>query len=330
MLRIEGLDWSAGGTPILQTVELELAEGEVCALLGPSGSGKSSLLRLIMGLATPTHGRIHLDEHLLAEDGHDLVPAEQRPCAFLFQHFTLLPHLDVRGNILIALGDLPRAERRERLEQATALLSLEPLLRRSVHSLSGGEQQRVALARTLCRRPRLLLLDEPFSNLDQMRKEELYHELRELLRRFGIAALLATHDRHEAALFANRWLLIDHGHIVADDHPETLYRHPPSRWAARFTGTVNLLDARQLARLFPDLPPYDDNETLLLRPEQVLLQPGDQASIEELRHLGATSQAHIRCQSGPAIVATLLSPHDWQPGARVSLALRGAPWRLPT
>lgn len=329
MLDLANLGLVVDGSPILADVNLALAAGEVLALLGPSGSGKTSLLRAVMGLVTATSGRVCLDGVDLDLDGRQLVPPGRRPFAFLFQNFTLFPHLDVQANILVGIRHLERSQRRQRLERWVGTLGIDHLLRRSIHDLSGGEQQRVALARTLVLEPRLLLLDEPFSNLDQATRSALQREVAAVVRETGIAALVATHDQAEAFFLAERVAVLEAGRVVACAAPQTLYHAPPSEWLARFTGVANCLDGDQVAALFPGHAPGPGR--YLVRPEAIAVtKAGDQAGVlvEALHFAGPTTTAHLRTDQGQALVAILFGGHDLERGTGVSLALRRPPVRM--
>lgn len=340
MLRLEGITYRAGGATILDDLALEVAPGRIVSLLGPSGSGKTSLLRAIMGLATPQRGVMEWDGTRLAAGGGAAVPPSKRPFAYLFQSFALFPHLDVRANILLGIHHRPRAERNATLQRLAALLGIEPLLRRPIHDLSGGEQQRVALARTLALEPRLLLLDEPFSNLDKMTKDGLYHEVKALIRRAGMAAILATHDQEEAFYFSDRLVVLDRGRVVAEDTPRVIYERPATAWLARFTGAANLLKGAALAAHLPDPPPLEPTGTYLIRPEHVRLlpetppvgdgpgKPGARLRVTEVDFHGFFTTVAVESEAGLALRATLRGACDFTVGQSVGLALDAPPTKV--
>ena len=253
MLELDALHMTIGDKAILDDCSLQLEAGKILALLGPSGSGKTSIIRAIQGLSSPQAGRIRFGDEIICDAGKNIVPPEQRPFAYLFQNFTLFPHLDVKRNITIGIRHRPREERREALNRFGALLGIEHLFDRSIHDLSGGEQQRVAFARTLTLSPKLLLLDEPFSNLDTMTKDHLYQDIKQLILEQGMSAILATHDQKEAFYFADRLALMNQGRVVAEGSPEALYQTPPNEWVARFTGEVNILSAQELRQCFGEM-----------------------------------------------------------------------------
>ena len=274
MLRIDGLTAAYDREVVLHDVSLTVPEGQLLCVLGPSGGGKSTLLRVIAGLEQPRAGRLSLD-------GRDLagVPAHQRSVGLMFQDYALFPHRDVARNVGFGLrmqgqgSDQVRARVRELLE----LVGLPGAEDRPVSKLSGGEQQRVALARALAPRPRLLMLDEPMGSLDRALRERLPEELRDIFAELGLTVIYVTHDQEEALSVADRVVLLADGAIVADGTPEELWTHPPTAWAARFLGFRNVAPAR-LAGGVLDTPwgrlpaagtsgaAHDGEVTVVLRP----------------------------------------------------------------
>ena len=231
--------------PIPLDVAFTAAPGELVALFGPSGSGKSTILRAIAGLYRPQDGRIAADGTVWFDAARDrFLPPWQRRVGLVFQSYALFPHLSARGNVMAALGHLPRAARRTRAQELLAQVHLAPLAERRPATLSGGEQQRVALARALAREPHVLLLDEPFSAVDRSRRESLYRELAHLRRRLAIPAILVTHDLEEACLLADRLLLLDCGRILQKGPPADVVARPRSAAAARAVGHRNIFSGR--------------------------------------------------------------------------------------
>ena len=238
-LSIESLSVSYGTTRVLDRVSLGVERGEMIALLGSSGCGKTTLLRAIAGFVSPFEGTIKVD-------GEDItrLPPEKRGTAMMFQSYALWPHMNVAGNIGYGLkmrgwdkGAIAR-----RVEEMLTLLQLSGFAQRPVTQLSGGQRQRVALGRALAVDPRLLLLDEPMSNLDYKVRLELRHELRALQRRIGITAVYVTHDREEALTLADRIAVIDAGRVVQVGAPEEIFHRPESAFVAGFMGADNALD----------------------------------------------------------------------------------------
>jgi ABC-type Fe3+/spermidine/putrescine transport system ATPase subunit len=238
-LSIESLSVSYGATQVLDRVTLDVARGEMIALLGSSGCGKTTLLRAIAGFVTPDHGTISVG----GVDITRLAP-EKRETAMMFQSYALWPHMNVADNI--GYGLKMRGWKKDaiaaRVEQMLTLLQLEGFAHRQVTQLSGGQRQRVALGRALAVDPHLLLLDEPMSNLDYKVRLELRHELRALQRRIGITAVYVTHDREEALTLADRIAVMDAGRIVQIGEPEEIFHKPESAFVAGFMGADNALD----------------------------------------------------------------------------------------
>jgi putative spermidine/putrescine transport system ATP-binding protein len=238
-LSIEALTVSYGGPPVLDRVSLEVERGEMVALLGSSGCGKTTLLRSIAGFVIPDSGTIRIEGRDIAR-----LPPEARGTAMMFQSYALWPHMSVADNIGYGLRmrGLKRDAIAARVEEMLKLLQLEGFGPRAVTQLSGGQRQRVALGRALAVSPHVLLLDEPMSNLDYKVRLELRHELRALQQRIGITAVYVTHDREEALTLSDRIAVIDAGRIVQTGAPEEIFHHPSSAFVAGFMGADNALD----------------------------------------------------------------------------------------
>jgi thiamine transport system ATP-binding protein len=233
MLGIDGLTVTYDGFTAVDAVDLEVADGEIVCILGPSGSGKSSLLRAVAGLEPDARGRISWDGDDLAR-----VPPHRRGFGLMFQDHALFPHRDVQGNVAFGLRmqRLPRAEIDVRTENALALVGLDGFEHRRIRELSGGEQQRVALARALAAEPRLLMLDEPLGALDRALRERLVAELRALFVRLGLTTLFVTHDHDEAFALADRLVIMHAGHIEQVGTPAAVWQRPANAFVARFLG----------------------------------------------------------------------------------------------
>jgi iron(III) transport system ATP-binding protein len=216
-------------------VSLGLRAGDIGVLIGPSGCGKTTLLRAVAGLERASGGSITLDGETVSDSGHHM-PAEQRRIGMVFQDYALFPHLDVGRNIAFGIDRLPRAEREARVDEVLRLVGLAGMQARFPHELSGGQQQRVALARALAPRPRLLLLDEPFSNLDVDLRERLAHEVRGILKAAGATALFVTHDQLEAFAIGDAIGVMHEGHLHQWDDAYALYHRPATRFVAEFIG----------------------------------------------------------------------------------------------
>ena len=227
------------GEPAVDSVDLEIPEGELFALLGPSGCGKTTLLRMLAGFETPTAGEIRID-------GADVagVPPNRRPVNMVFQSYAVFPHMSVFDNVAYGLKvtGVAAAERRERVREALGLVRLDGLEARKPDQLSGGQRQRVALARALVKRPRVLLLDEPLSALDAKLREAMRLELVNLRIAVGITFVFVTHDQDEALSMADRIAVMERGRVRQVADPATLYEHPSCRFVADFIGKVNLFE----------------------------------------------------------------------------------------
>jgi len=245
LLRIEGVSKTFGNFRAVDRLSLDIRAGEFFALLGPSGCGKTTLLRMLAGFETPDEGRILLG-------GRDIAPVlpHERPVNMMFQNYALFPHLNVRDNIAFGLkrASLARAAIDTRVVEMVALVKLEGMEKRKPDQLSGGQRQRVALARSLARRPKILLLDEPLAALDKKLRESTQLELMELQRRLGMTFIIVTHDQEEAMTMANRIGVMDAGRLEQVASPRDLYEAPQSRWVAEFVGDVNLFDGEVASR----------------------------------------------------------------------------------
>ena len=216
-------------------VSLSLRAGDIGVLIGPSGCGKTTLLRAVAGLERASAGSITLDGECVSDARHHM-PAEQRRIGMVFQDYALFPHLDVGRNLAFGIDKLPRAQREQRVAEVLELVGLAGLQARYPHELSGGQQQRVALARALAPQPRLLLLDEPFSNLDVDLRERLAHEVRSIIKAAGTTALFVTHDQLEAFAIGDQIGVMHEGHLHQWDDAYALYHRPATRFVAEFIG----------------------------------------------------------------------------------------------
>ena len=245
LLRIENVVKQFGSFRAVDGPSLDIRRGEFFALLGPSGCGKTTLLRMLAGFETPDEGRILLNGHDIAQ----YLPHE-RPVNMMFQNYALFPHLSVRDNIAFGLkrAGMARADIATRVAEMVALVKLEGLEKRKPDQLSGGQRQRVALARSLARRPQVLLLDEPLAALDKKLRESTQLELMELQRRLGMTFIIVTHDQEEAMTMASRIGVMDAGRPEQVATPRELYEAPASRWIAEFIGDINVFDGQIEAR----------------------------------------------------------------------------------
>jgi ABC-type Fe3+/spermidine/putrescine transport system ATPase subunit len=304
----------AGGTLAVDDVSLDLTAGEFFCLLGPSGSGKSTLLRLIGGYLTPDSGNVFLHDRDVTR-----VPPEKRNVGMVFQNYALFPHLSALDNVAFGLR-VRGAGRKEREARAHEMLDWVGLTHEERHrrpaQLSGGQQQRVALARVLAFGPGLLMLDEPFANLDRSLRERLREEMREVQRRAGITAILVTHDRDEALALGDRIAVMHHGRLLQTGTPEQVYRQPLSETVAGFLGHRNVLDATAAARC-------GLKGALLLWPEKLRLHATGHLPAVVLRVVfaGACRVHTIKLDTGVEIEVHV--PHDagFQQGESLGLEI---------
>ena len=245
LLRIDAVVKNFGGFRAVDRLSLDIRAGEFFALLGPSGCGKTTLLRMLAGFEMPDEGSILLN-------GKDIAPVlpHQRPVNMMFQNYALFPHLTVRDNIAFGLkrAGMPRSQIDARVTEMVALVKLEGLEKRKPDQLSGGQKQRVALARSLARRPQVLLLDEPLAALDKKLRESTQAELMEVQRRLGMTFIIVTHDQEEAMTVADRIGVMDSGRLEQVATPRELYEAPASRWIAEFVGDINLFEGQVASR----------------------------------------------------------------------------------
>ena len=237
---VHGASKSFGAVKAVHEADLCVERGELVALLGPSGCGKTTLLRLVAGFERPDAGEIRLLDRTVA-GGATWVPPEKRRVGMVFQDYALFPHLTVAENVGFGVA---RRERARRVPELLEIVGLDQLGHRLPHELSGGQQQRVALARALAPSPEIVLLDEPWSNIDPLLRGTMRDELAAILRRIGVTVVLVTHDREEAFSLADRIALMRDGTIVQEGSPEELYLAPADRWTAEFVGAGNFLPGR--------------------------------------------------------------------------------------
>jgi iron(III) transport system ATP-binding protein len=279
--------YGGSGSHAIRDVSLAVSRGEVLAVVGESGSGKTTLLRLIAGLEVPTAGEVLLNG-ILASSPRGCAPPEQRGVGLVFQDYALFPHLTVLENVLFGLHALARSARRERAGQALDLVGLAAFAGRYPHELSGGQQQRVALARALAPGPSLLLLDEPFSNLDIVLRAQVRDEVGHILRAAGTTALFVVHDLEDVLSIADRIAILKHGRLQQIGTPEAVYHRPVDEYVARLFGTTNLLPGTPAGDGF-DTPighvtlegagRHAGAVTLSIRPQDVEIVPAGTAGI---------------------------------------------------
>jgi iron(III) transport system ATP-binding protein len=248
-VRVSGMSRSYGNHRVLHDVSFEVPDGNVCVLLGSSGSGKTTMLRLIAGLDRPESGEIAIGGKLIVGDGTFVAP-EQRDIGLVFQSYALWPHLTVFDQIAYPLRvrSWSRDRIKEAVNEAAGMVELSTMLGRYPSQLSGGQQQRVALARAVVFGPSLLLLDEPLSNLDAALRREMRQQLQELQKRLGVTTIYVTHDQEEAMAVADTVVVMTQGRVAANAPPNVIYDHPPSAFVAAFVGASNIVEGTVVSR----------------------------------------------------------------------------------
>ncbi|MCA1977651.1 MAG: ABC transporter ATP-binding protein [Thiobacillus sp.] len=342
LLEVELLGHRYQEKQVLDGVSFSLDPGEIGCILGPSGCGKTTALRLIAGFESPSAGRIRLDGKTISEPGM-AVPPDQRNVAMVFQDYALFPHLSVEKNIGFGLSRLPRAERETRVRRMLDLVGLSARAHAYPHELSGGQQQRVALARALAPGARLLLLDEPFSNLDVDLREKLALEVRDILKHENVTALMVTHDQHEAFAMAD-WVGVMHkGHIQQWDTAYNLYHRPVNRFVADFvgqgvflTGTVlnDHMVEIELGVLHGTLPTdcdatgceqcvHDCLVDVLIRPDDIVHDDDSLllADVEKKAFRGAEFLYTLKLPSGQRALSLVPSHHNHAIGEKIGIKL---------
>ena len=335
----KGVRKSFGPVRAVDGFDLEAEPGRITALLGPSGCGKTTLLRLVGGFERPDEGTIEVGGRVLA--GRDaFVAPERRRIGIVFQDYALFPHYDVAGNVAYALG---RGGSRERVGEVLALVGLAALGDRYPHELSGGQQQRVALARALAANPDVILLDEPFSNLDAGLRGRMRREVRAILLQAGVTSVFVTHDQEEALSIADAVAVMRAGRIEQVGTPEEVYGRPASRWVADFLGDADVLPATvgrgwvecELARITMS-PGFEGPAEVIVRPEAVQLSagPGPRGDEHEgvvvaREFYGHDQLVQVELPSGLRIRSRRSGFPAWHPGDRVRVWLEGPVNVLP-
>ncbi|WP_135500898.1 ABC transporter ATP-binding protein [Roseovarius aestuariivivens] len=325
-ISIRNVDKYFGKFQAVDDVTIDIGQGEFFSLLGSSGCGKTTLLRMLAGFENPTHGEIYIDGQPMSD-----VPPHHRPVNMVFQNYAIFPHLNVRDNIAYGLRKhkLPKAKRYEMVDEMLDLIKLPDYGDRRANELSGGQRQRIALARALILRPKVLLLDEPLGALDKQLREQMQLELRQLQRTVGITFVFVTHDQEEALTLSDRIAVMSEGRVLQLDTPSGLYERPHSRQVASFIGTMNFFEASVKGvqgekvdisvRGLGDIAARTTGQSLAegekvqvaVRPEKFVLtadQPGTPSSsvpgiVETSAYLGERSHFFIRLEGLDQTVA---------------------------
>ncbi|MFC6835877.1 ABC transporter ATP-binding protein [Halomarina ordinaria] len=315
VLELDGVSKAFGDTTVVEDLDVTVHEGELLTLLGPSGCGKTTTLRLIAGLERPTSGTVRLNGETVSGDG--FVPPEERDVGVVFQDFALFPHLTAAENIAFGLRDLAGDERERRVANLLELVGLPDKGEAMPDELSGGQRQRVALARSLAPEPHLLLLDEPFSNLDVDLRVEMREEVRRILSEAGVTAVSVTHDQEEAMSISDRVAVISAGRLEQVDTPERVFQQPASRFVAGFLGHASFLAGSVEGEVvetglgpvarerIPGLTAeYDGTDIdVLVRPDDVHAHADgpDNGTVVHRRYLGPTVLYRVELDAGDTI-----------------------------
>ncbi|MFM2480643.1 putrescine ABC transporter ATP-binding subunit PotG [Celerinatantimonas sp. YJH-8] len=327
LLQIKNLSKTFDGVHAVDDVDLEIRRGELFALLGASGCGKSTLLRMLAGFEQPSKGQIILDGVDLAE-----IPPHRRPVNMMFQSYALFPHMTVAGNIAFGLKQdgLKRQEVDAIVAQMLKLVRMEEYAKRKPHQLSGGQRQRVALARSLAKKPKLLLLDEPMGALDKKLREQMQLEVVDILESVGVTCVMVTHDQEEAMTMATRIAIMDRGQFIQIGSPEEIYEYPNSRYSAEFIGSMNIFEGELIENQADQavIHCHAFEQPILLNhglsdapglPLMVALRPEKikvfrklnrkvnvcTGEVEDIAYLGGQSIYHVRLPSGQLVRSTL-------------------------
>lgn len=329
-IEIDGLVKNFGPVQAVKDVSLSIYKGEFFSLLGGSGCGKTTLLRMLAGFEQPTHGHIYID-------GIDVtnVPAYKRPVNMMFQSYALFPHMTVYQNIAFGLqqDNFSKTQIYERVMDALRLVRMEQFADRKPHQMSGGQRQRVALARSLVKRPKLLLLDEPLAALDKNLREQTQFELVNIQESLGVTFIMVTHDQEEAMTMSTRMAIMDEGHIRQIGAPHDIYEYPQSRYVAEFIGSMNIIegvvaeqtdeyvdiDSQELEGITlrvtdSQILPLGTRVAVAIRPEKVkisLQEPKNKNAncvkgfVKEIAYLGDMSVYYVEVPSGDVMQAAL-------------------------
>jgi iron(III) transport system ATP-binding protein len=329
LLRLERVTkrFAPGNRPAVDELTLTLDSGEIVVLLGPSGCGKTTTLRLIAGFEQPDAGLIEIRGQVMAGPGR-WVPPEQRGVGIVFQDYALFPHLTVSENVTFGLHQMNRAVREKWVSEILALVGLREFIHRYPHELSGGQQQRVAVARALAPAPSLILLDEPFSNLDADLRAQMRDEVGRVLRETGTTAILVTHDQEEAFTLANRVGVLNNGRLEQFDAPEIVYHYPATRFVAEFVGAADFIPGRvtpdgietELGLVpNPDGVPVGRSVEVMIRPDDITFtpDPNGNATIVRRYFRGSENLYCLRLPSGHRVHSSQPSTTLVPNGAKV-------------
>tara|TARA_Y100001936_G_scaffold125405_1_gene122744 strand:+ start:285 stop:1322 length:1038 start_codon:yes stop_codon:yes gene_type:complete len=320
---VEGVSKTFDGETVLAKIDLKVASSEILSLLGPSGCGKTTLLRSIAGLENPEEGKITICDQIVLDNEVSIAP-EKRKVGMVFQDAALFPHMTVEQNV--AYGLKKSDPKKQRVSELLEIVGLPNFEKRRPETLSGGQKQRIALARALAPRPSVLLLDEPFSNLDSALRIEVRAEVNRLISELGVTTIFVTHDQDEAFLLGDRVAVMNNGKILQVDSPSIIYEKPSNNWIASFVGAVNLITCKASGHKaetpigFLKLDQhYEGDVELVLRPENLMLTNGDDAEIEIIEYYGHDSLVTVKLNDGTKLKVRTAPATAHLKGDRVGL-----------
>ena len=314
-LNIENLAVKLQEKSILENFSLSLNEGDILCLLGPSGCGKTTALKAIAGLMDTQQGTIHLFDQLLKKNSYER-PPEKRDIGFIFQDYALFPHMSVAENIGFSLSNLTKEAKQAQIEASLNLVDLTGLGDRYPHELSGGQQQRTAVARALAKRPKLLLMDEPFSNIDSQVKYKLMAQMRALLKQHNITCIFVTHSKQEAFSFADKTAVLNNGQIEQVDHTQVIFEQPINPFVAEFMESGNLIEAQHIPQeLFTVAPQINAQDNWVLLRENgfsVSQEKGLTGLVIDSLYIGHRYRNQVKFEAFTLWIETqtALTPHE--------------------
>ncbi|MBB5321531.1 ABC transporter ATP-binding protein [Marinobacter oulmenensis] len=330
LLEVNNLSCGYGGDSVVRDINLALSQGDIGCLLGPSGCGKSTILRALAGFLPLSQGEIRLQGQAISLPGRSLAP-EKRRIGMVFQDYALFPHMTIAENVGFGLKNLSKPERRQKVTELLNLVHLQDLADSYPHQLSGGQQQRVALARALAPEPTLILLDEPFSNLDTDLRRRLSLDVRDILKTLGISAILVTHDQQEAFAMCDQVAVLKDGQVQQWDVPYNLYHEPSNRFVASFVGQGSFIPGTALGpdTIESELGTIHGNRAynwqpgtlvdILIRPDDIVFDEQSQLRprVVEKTFAGTSTLYRFRCSEDTEFEALFRSHLDFHVGEQV-------------
>lgn len=325
-VKVENLSKAYGDNKAVDHMNLEIEDGKLISILGPSGCGKSTFLYMLSGIVEPTEGSIYFDEKKVND-----IPIEKRNIGLVFQNYSLYPHLTVMENLIFPLrmAKMKKKLAIEEAEKIGKILKIEDYLKRKPKELSGGQQQRVAIGRALIKKPALLLMDEPFSNLDAALRVEMREEIRSLQKDFNITTLFVTHDQEEAMSISDKIILMNKGQVVQYSTSEMLYRQPNSIYTASFIGNpkINIIEGEENISLFSSFVDVNNVKALGIRPEHIKIFSNEpsfkdkilQGTIKDIKALGRDTHFKLDIK-GLELRAVITGNFDFKIGEEVKVS----------